>query len=114
MKYAIILILLLAACSGNEVTGAMSTDPSLQQQVVKVGVDRYGYTFQPSAVEANRPVKFIRDPTLQGCAMFMISPELGIKANFMANEEYIFVPENKGTFNVMCSMNMHRGTLTVK
>src|SRR5210317_2212110 len=109
MKYVMLMLLFLSAC-GNTITGAstgaMSTE--LPSQVVKVGLNSQGYTFSPSTVEVNKPVKLVRDQTLQGCAMFLVSPKLGINANLMQNSEYIFTPEQTGTFDVMCSMNMYR------
>jgi len=108
------MLLVLTACGNNAATGAMSIDPSLQPQVVNVGLNAQGYTFLPNTVEVNKPVKLVRSNSLQGCAMFIISPKLGINANLMQNSEYIFVPKQTGTFDVMCSMNMYRGRLIVK
>lgn len=108
---SIVALFLLAGCAQS--VNLMSKDPALEQQVVRVGLGPRGYVFNPAKVVVDKPVRLVNDGSVQGCAMFMMQPELGVQANFMQAKEYVFTPKKTGVFTMACSMGMYRGVLEV-
>lgn len=113
IPFFVSVLLLLVACSPSNITANATVDTAKNSQIVHLGLDRNGYTPSEIVVEAHRPVTFIRDSSLQGCAVYVIQPELGIDANFAKNEKYTFTPTKKGEYTLSCSMGMWTGTLVV-
>lgn len=119
MKKIVIImmaLLILAACKTATPTAEVTSDvPTTDTgtQVVPFGL-KGGGKYTDVVVEAGKPVTLKNDGSLVGCSMFVVSPELGIQADFSKSDSYTFTPSKKGTFPIACSMNMFQGTITVK
>ncbi|MBS3094607.1 cupredoxin domain-containing protein [Candidatus Pacearchaeota archaeon] len=51
---------------------------------------------------------------MPGCSKSILIPAFNIQKNLNEKNKIIeFTPDKSGTFNIMCSMNMYRGTFIV-
>jgi plastocyanin domain-containing protein len=51
---------------------------------------------------------------MPGCSKSVVISAFNVKKNLNANDNIIeFTPDKAGTFNIVCSMNMYKGTFTV-
>ncbi len=117
MCFALIgLFLFVVGCTSQdavEESSSSASSPSEDAQVVLLGLSRSGYTPNPITVEAGKPVVLKNDGSLQGCGLYVVSPELGINANFAKEESYSFTPTKKGSYTLSCSMGMFKGVINV-
>jgi plastocyanin domain-containing protein len=99
-----------------ELTGNyVSPLPGADYQEVKVSFENYGYLLEPSTLKAGVPVRMTADlGSLYGCMRDIRIPQFGVSKYVSNGDNTIeFVPDKTGTFNIMCSMNMGRGTFNV-
>jgi plastocyanin domain-containing protein len=115
---AIILVvaLFIFAGSGNATTtGNAILNSNGNVQVVKLSVVNGNYVMNPSQVKMGVPVRIEADlANMPGCSKSFVIPSFNVRKTFTSTDNTVeFTPDKAGTFNVMCSMNMYKGTLTV-
>jgi plastocyanin domain-containing protein len=100
-----------AALSGNTNT----INPKGEIQVIKLSVEGSKYIMSPSEVKKGIPVRIEADISkMPGCSKSFVIPSFNIRKTFTSTDNIVeFTPDKAGVFNVMCSMNMYKGTLTV-
>jgi plastocyanin domain-containing protein len=84
-------------------------------QVVKLSVVNGNYVMSPSQVKMGIPVRIEADMTnMPGCSKSFVMPSFNIRKTFTTTDNTVeFTPDKAGVFNVMCSMNMYKGSFTV-
>lgn len=84
-------------------------------QVVKMKVDRYGYSPDFFTVKKGIPVRWeIEGEVVYGCQNFLVVPTLNVQKVIQRGENVVeFLPEKEGTIHFSCSMGMYRGTFKV-
>lgn len=132
---AFVLLLILAACGGNE-TPAERTVPQetpraeappsdaataeLQDgvQVIELEAGANGYEPETIVLRAGVPARLIVTRTTESACLEQIQiPDLGVSAIDLPLGEPVeieFTPEEAGSFQFICGMNMQHGTLLVK
>ena len=85
-------------------------------QIVKLSVENGQYIMNPSKVKMGIPVMIEADVTkMPGCSKSFVIPSFNVMKVFTSTDNTVeFTPDKAGVFNVMCSMNMYKGTLTVE
>jgi plastocyanin domain-containing protein len=86
-----------------------------QVQVVKLSVEGGKYIMNPSEIEKGVTVRIEADMTkMPGCSKSFVIPSFNVMKSFTTEDNAVeFIADKAGTFNVMCSMNMYKGTFTV-
>lgn len=84
-------------------------------QIVKLSVENGKYILDPSEIKKGVPVRIEADISkMPGCSKSILIPSFNVQKNLNSKSNIIeFTPDKAGTFNIMCSMNMYRGTFTV-
>ena len=84
-------------------------------QVIKIHVEGSQYVLEPNTVKVGIPVRLEADiPKMPGCSKSLVIPGFNVKEVVNENDNSVeFIPDKAGTFNIACSMNMYKGTLTV-
>jgi plastocyanin domain-containing protein len=119
MMIAIVIILIIgfgiflikdSGAAGN----GLNSDGKVQ--IVKLSVVNGNYVMNPSQVKVGVPVRIEADiARMPGCSKSFVIPSFNVMKVFTSTDNTVeFTPDKTGVFNVMCSMNMYRGTLTVK
>ena len=104
------------AGSSDSLTGAVVANANNGDvQDVKLSFVNYEYKLEPSTLTAGVPVRMIVDmSTVYGCMRDVRIPAFGVSKYVKEGDNVIeFTPNKSGTFNIMCSMNMGRGTFLV-
>ena len=85
-------------------------------QIVKLSVENGQYIMNPSKVKMGIPVMIEADVTkMPGCSKSFVIPSFNVMKVFTSTDNTVeFTPDKVGSFNVMCSMNMYKGTLIVE
>jgi len=85
-------------------------------QVVKMNVNRYGYSPNVFTIKKGVPTKWvINGENVFGCQGYLVAPRLGIQKALAYGENIIeFTPDEEGTINFSCGMGMYRGRFEVK
>ena len=85
-------------------------------QIVKLSVENGQYIMNPSKVKMGIPVMIEADVTkMPGCSKSFVIPSFNVMKVFTSTDNIVeFTPDKAGVFNVMCSMNMYKGTLIVE
>ena len=102
--------------SGNaSSTGNTIFNSKVNFQIVKLSVVNGNYVMNPSQVKIGVPVRIEADiANMPGCSKSFVMPSFNIRKTFTTTDNTVeFTPDKAGVFNVMCSMNMYKGTLTV-
>ena len=102
--------------SGNaSSTGNTIFNSKVNFQIVKLSVVNGNYVMNPSQVKIGVPVRIEADIVqMPGCSKSFVIPAFNIRKTFTSTDNTVeFTPDKAGVFNVMCSMNMYKGTLTV-
>lgn len=125
LKFVAILGIVLLAIvafrfygSGNPVSGNVISTGSTNNgnvQVVKMHVENGQYILEPSSVKIGIPVRIEADISrMPGCSKSIVISAFNIQKSLSTSDNTIeFTPNQAGTFNIACSMNMYRGVLTV-
>lgn len=84
-------------------------------QIVRLSVSGSQYVLSPNEVRKGIPVRIEADMTnMPGCSKSIVIPGFGVSKTVSNSDNIIeFTPDKTGVFNIMCSMNMYRGTFTV-
>ena len=120
---SVLTVLGLFAFASNKMVGNTDSTPLTgavvsqgQAQDVKLSFINYNYVLEPSTLKAGVPVRMEVDmSTVYGCMRDVRIPAFGVSKYVKEGDNVIeFTPNKAGTFNIACSMNMGRGTFTVK
>jgi sulfite exporter TauE/SafE/copper chaperone CopZ len=103
------------SASNDQITGnvvAMEGD----YQVIRMDVDRYGWTPDKFVLKKDVPVKWIiNGKEITGCNNAIQVPKLGLDFDIKKGEQTIeFTPTKEGTISWSCWMGMIPGTFVVK
>jgi plastocyanin domain-containing protein len=84
-------------------------------QTVKLTFDDKGYVVTPSTVTKGVPVRMDVDlDTVKGCMRTVVINAFDVKKTVKAGETTIeFTPTKSGKIEIVCGMNMGRGSFTV-
>ena len=84
-------------------------------QVVKLYVEGGNYVLEPSTVKQGIRVRIEADVSrMPGCSKSVVIPSFNIAKGVNSQDNIIeFTPDKSGTFNIVCSMNMYKGTFEV-
>ncbi len=98
--------------------GAMVAGLSAQAkkvQNVKLTFDAQGYVVTPSTLVKGVPVKMDVDlDTVKGCMRTVVISAFDVKKTVKAGETSIeFTPTKAGKIDIVCGMNMGKGSFTV-
>jgi len=114
------IIILVAAVfifrvSGNETLTGNIINSADNTQIVKLSVENGKYVMNPSEIKKGIPVKIEADmQNMPGCSKSIVIPSFNVRKTFTSKDNTVeFTPDKSGTFNIMCSMNMYRGTFVV-
>ncbi|MFH1589217.1 MAG: cupredoxin domain-containing protein [archaeon] len=104
--------------NNNQVTGNVAQAAKVNSdgyQEVTLSFKNYEYQLTPSTFVKDVPVRMTVDlNTVYGCMRDVVIPTFGVRKYVSTGNNIIeFTPTKAGTFNIMCSMNMGRGTFTV-
>jgi len=111
-------IITTVSASGNDITGAASTNTQLKgdYQEIRMEVNRYGWKPDKFVLKKGVPVKWIIDgKEINGCNDAIQVPKLGLNFDIKRGEQTIeFTPEKEGTISWSCWMGMIPGVFIVK
>lgn len=98
-----------------KVLGAKDENDQQDVQVVKMAVNKTGYSPSQLTVEAGKPVRWEVDGTnAGGCITVLVSRSLGIQEALKPGVNvFEFTPKKPGKIPFSCSMGMYRGSFTV-
>ena len=110
-----VAIFIFAGAGNASTTGNTISNSKGNVQIVKLSVVNGNYVMNPSQVRMGAPVRIEADITqMPGCSKSFVMPAFNIRKTFTSTDNTVeFTPDKAGVFNVMCSMNMYKGTLTV-
>ncbi|MBE3096335.1 MAG: cupredoxin domain-containing protein [Acidobacteria bacterium] len=115
MLAATVLFLLVAAVASAQAAGATQKQESTKVQIVKLSFDEKGYVVTPSRVTKGVPVRMDVDlDTVKGCMRTVVISAFDVKKTVKAGDTTIeFTPTKSGDIQIVCGMNMGKGTITV-
>jgi uncharacterized protein len=97
-------------------TAAQAPKPvEKKAQVVKLTFDDKGYVVTPATVTKGVPVKMEVDlDTVKGCMRTVVINAFNVKQTVKTGETTIeFTPTKSGKIDIICGMNMGKGSFTV-
>lgn len=96
----------------NKVSGQLNNN---EVQIVKLSVKNSEYILNPSSIKKGTRIRLEADMNnMPGCSKAVVIPGFGISKIFTSTDNTIeFIADKAGTFNIMCSMNMYRGSFTI-
>jgi len=106
-------VAVLLAASG--VHAAQASKPAQKVQTVKLTFDDKGYVVTPATVTKGVPVKMEVDlGTVKGCMRTVVINAFDVKKTVKEGETTIeFTPTKSGKIDIICGMNMGKGSFTV-
>ncbi len=118
---ALVVLLLLPALPAQLAAQAASAKPqaaAVQEkkvQKVKLTVDANGYVLTPATLAKGVPVKMDVDlQTVKGCARTVVISAFEVKKTVKDGDATIeFTPTKAGKIDIVCGMNMVKGSFTV-
>ena len=107
--------------SGSESQNKLSGNVVLSQeyngnaQISKLSVIGGLYKLEPNTFKEGVPIRIVADISqMPGCSKNIVIPSLNIRKFLDEKDNVIeFTPQKAGTFNIVCGMNMYKGTFTV-
>lgn len=110
---ALPVVVLIAAAAGGAPQAPKPVDKRVQ--VVKLTFDDKGYVVTPSTVTRNVPVRMEVDlDTVTGCMRTVVINAVNVRKTVKPGETVIeFTPTRSGRVEIVCGMNMGRGSFTV-
>jgi len=111
----VIAIIFLLSYSGNANLTGDSIGSKGEVQIVKLSVENGKYIMNPSEIKKGIPVRIEADMSkMPGCSKSIVISAFNVRKSFTNNDNTIeFTPDKAGTFNIVCSMNMYKGTFTI-
>lgn len=90
-------------------------DQGAKVQIVKLSFDDKGYVVTPSTVTKGVPVKMEVDlTTVKGCMRTVVIDAFNVKQTVKEGATTIeFTPTKSGKIEIICGMNMGKGSFTV-
>ena len=84
-------------------------------QKVVLGMKNYNYYPSEIKVKSGKPVSLSLDDNVFGCLRAMTIKELGVSKYLRSVSDTLdFIPTQKGTYTISCSMGMGFGKLVVE
>jgi plastocyanin domain-containing protein len=113
MMAAVMMVGVLACAAAFAQTTEGQTPKKIQQ--VKLTFDDKGYVVTPSTVTKGVPVKMDVDlGTVKGCMRTVVINAFNVKQTVKEGATVIeFTPTKTGPIEIICGMNMGKGTFTV-
>lgn len=102
--------------TGNVVNAnGIASQVSGDVQLAKMKVVGREYVIEPNSFKVGVPVRIEADINqMPGCSKGVVISAFNIRKSLTENNKVIeFTPNQAGTFNIACSMNMYKGTFTV-
>lgn len=119
--FYVVLILILIIGVGYFMVGSGSEVSQIDigggnAQVMKLSVLGGSYVLSPNEVQQGVPVRIEADMSkMPGCSKSIVISAFNVRKTVsFADNTIEFTPTKAGTFNIACSMNMYRGTFTVR
>jgi plastocyanin domain-containing protein len=114
---ATVMVVGVLACASAfaQTTAAAGTQVQKKVQQVKLTFDEKGYVVTPSTVTKGVPVRMDVDlDTVKGCMRTVVINAFNVKQTVKAGATVIeFTPTKSGPIEIICGMNMGKGTFTV-
>jgi len=110
-----IAMTVVAVCATAGLSAAQASKPAQKAQVVKLTFDDKGYVVTPATVTKDVPVKMEVDlGTVKGCMRTVVINAFNVKQTVKEGETTIeFTPTKSGKIEIICGMNMGKGSFTV-
>jgi len=111
----VIIGIAFLSLSSSKIINSQVISNNQDVQIIKLSVKNGQYILEPSKVKKDALVRFVADiNNMPGCSKSIRMPAFEISKTFTSNDNiFEFTPDKAGTFNIACSMNMYKGTLTV-
>jgi plastocyanin domain-containing protein len=112
----LVVAMLVVAMSATAGLGAAQTSkPAPKPQAVKLTFDDKGYVVTPNTVTKGVPVKMEVDlTTVKGCMRTVVINAFNVKQTVKEGATTIeFTPSKSGKIEIICGMNMGKGSFTV-
>lgn len=112
----LLVIAVAAVLSAQSMARALRAEAQSQPvQHVKLTFDAKGYVVTPSTVTKGIPVKMEVDlRTVKGCMRTVVIDAFNVKKTVKEGDTTIeFTPTKTGTIQIVCGMNMGKGSFTV-
>lgn len=115
MKRIVSLALSLVLIAGIGAASAQGAKAEKTVQTVKLKVVDNAYVVTPATVTKGVPVRMEADPaTVKGCAGTVVISAFGVKKTIKKDDATIeFTPDKSGTIEIVCGMEMVKGSLVV-
>ncbi|MFA6073646.1 MAG: hypothetical protein WC758_06025 [Candidatus Woesearchaeota archaeon] len=104
-----------AFSGGTQTKTTQGTNQATSYQSATLKFVNYEYIIEPNTLKKDIPVKLTVDTTtVVGCMRDVVISEFGVRKYVTPTDNVIeFTPTKEGTFWIVCSMNMGRGTFKV-
>lgn len=112
----LLVMAVVTVLSAQGMARALSAEAQSQPvQHVKLTFDAKGYVVTPSTVTKGIPVKMEVDlRTVKGCMRTVVISAFNVKKTVKEGDTTIeFTPTKTGTIQIVCGMNMGKGSFTV-
>jgi plastocyanin domain-containing protein len=111
---AAVFLLLVAGFVSARSAGITQSQPA-KPQIVKLSFDEKGYVVTPPSVTKGVPVKMEVDlGTVKGCMRTVVISAFDVKKTVKEGDTTIeFTPTRSGDIQIVCGMNMGKGTIIV-
>jgi plastocyanin domain-containing protein len=108
-----LLVVVTIAAAG--LSAAQGSRPAQKPQAVKLTFDDKGYVVTPDTVTKGVPVKMEVDlTTVKGCMRTVVINAFNVKQTVKEGATTIeFTPSKSGKIEIICGMNMGKGSFTV-
>jgi plastocyanin domain-containing protein len=110
-----VALLIVAASAATGLSAAQGSKPEQKPQAVKLTFDDKGYVVTPDTVTKGVPVKMEVDlTTVKGCMRTVVINAFNVKQTVKDGATTIeFTPSKSGKIEIICGMNMGKGSFTV-
>jgi plastocyanin domain-containing protein len=115
LSFVVMFCLVVAAQATTSASGAKPSAADKKVQVVKLTFDDKGYVVTPSTVTKGVPVRMDVDlATVKGCMRTVVINAFNVKQTVKDGATTIeFTPSKSGKIDIICGMNMGKGSFTV-
>jgi plastocyanin domain-containing protein len=111
----LVALMVVALCAAAGLSAAQGSKPAQKPQAVKLTFDDKGYVVTPDTVTKGVPVKMEVDlTTVKGCMRTVVINAFNVKQTVKEGATTIeFTPSKSGKIEIICGMNMGKGSFTV-
>ena len=115
MVTGMVVLLAVATIATAGLIAAQGSKPAQKPQAVKLIFDDKGYVVTPDTVTKGVPVKMEVDlNTVKGCMRTVVISAFNVKQTVKEGATTIeFTPSKSGKIEIICGMNMGKGSFTV-